>query len=144
MKILCATFHDEFPAWSFPDWCADELREKFPSFDVVKLPSPDRVLQEIPDSDVFLTFRMTPEYVQAARKLKWIHTGMAGLTWILIPEVVNSDIIVSNSRGVHAIPIAEHTMALMLQFSRRLARCLEDQQKAIWRRREIFESRISF
>jgi phosphoglycerate dehydrogenase-like enzyme len=144
MKILSTTYHEEFPAWSFPAWCAEELREKFPDFEIVRLTSPERIMQELPDTDILFAFQLRPEQIQAASKLKWIHTGIAGLTWILIPEVVNSDIIVSNSKGVHAIPMAEHTLALMLQFSRRLVRCLEDQRQAIWRRRRILESRTPF
>src|SRR5688572_1325915 len=120
MKILSTSYHEEFPAWTLPDWAVDEVRQTFPDFDVVKLTSRERVLQELSDTDILLTWAVRPEHVAAAKKLKWIHTGMAGLGWILIPEVVNSDILVSNSKGVHAITIAEHTMALMLQFSRRL------------------------
>jgi phosphoglycerate dehydrogenase-like enzyme len=144
MKILSTTYHEEFPAWSFPAWCAEELREKFPDFEIVRLTSRDRIMQELRDTDVLFTFQVRPEQIRAAPKLKWIHTGMAGLTWILIPEVVNSDIVVSNSKGVHAIPMAEHTLALMLQFSRRLVQCLDHQRQGIWRRRQILESGTPF
>jgi len=144
MKILSTTYHEKFPAWTFPDWAAEELRQKFPDYEVVKVTSRERAMQELPDTDVLLTWMVRPEFVSIAKRLRWIHTGMAGLTWILIPEVVNSEILVSNSKGVHAIPIAEHTIGLMLQFSRRLAPCLDDQRSGVWRRREIYESRTSF
>jgi len=144
MKILSTTYHDEFPMWTLPDWAVEELQRKFPDVEVVKLTSNERVLQEISDSDILFAWSVRPEHVEAARKLKWIHTGMAGLSSILIPEVVNSDIIVSNSKGVHAITIAEHTLALMLQFSRRLVPCVERQREALWRRRQIWEAPLSF
>ena len=126
--------------WTLPDRCVQEIKNEFPDFEVVKLTSKERVLDELPNADILLAWAVRPEHIAAARKLKWIHTGMAGLTWILIPEVINSDLIVSNSRGVHAITIAEHTMGVMLQFSRRLAQCVEDQRNAVWRRRQLWEA----
>lgn len=144
MKILSNSYYEEFPAWTFPDWAVDELRSRFPGFDVVKLTSRERLFDELPDTDILLAWAVRPEQIAAAKKLKWIHTGMAGLNWLLIPEVVNSDIIVSSSKGVHAIPIAEHTIAVMLAFSRRLADCFEAQQRGIWNRREIWEKTPSF
>lgn len=144
MKTLSIAFYDEFPAWTLPDWAVQELREKFPDFEVVKLTSNERIMDELPDTDILLTWLVRQQQIAAAKKLKWIHTSSAGVSWILIPEVVNSDIIVSNSKGVHAITIAEHTMALLLQFSRRLMKCAEDQSKAEWRRSQIWNSPISF
>jgi phosphoglycerate dehydrogenase-like enzyme len=144
MKILSTTYHHEFPAWTFPDWAVEELKQKFPDTEVVKLTSRERVLDEISNTDILLTWLVRPAEIAAAKKLRWIHIGMSGLGLILIPEVVNSDLIITNSRGVHAIPIAEHTMALMLQLSRRLSQCYAHQQQSISRRREIWESAMPF
>jgi len=144
MKILSTCYHDEFPMWTLPDWVVDRLREEFPGFEIVKLTSGKRIADEIVYADVLLAWAVRPEHIAAAKKLKWIHAAMAGLTWILIPEVVNSDIAVSNSKGVHAVPMAEHTMALILQFSRRLIECHDAQRRAHWARREIYESAVSF
>src|SRR5262249_13627659 len=144
MKILSTTYHDEFPGWTLPEWCVNELQTHFPDFQIVRLTSTEGIERELADTDIWFTYQVSPPQVSTARRLKWIHTGTAGLSWILIPEVVNSDVIVSNSKGVHAIPIAEHTLALMLQFSRRLAQCLEDQQRGVWRRRQIWESSVPF
>ncbi len=144
MKILSISFHDEFDAWTLPEWAAQELRNTFPGFEVVRLTSKERIMEEIPDADVLLAWLVRPQQILAAKKLKWIHTNTAGVSWVLIPEVVNSDIIVSNSKGVHAISIAEHTIALMLQFSRRLTQCAGDQRNGVWRRTRIWESPVSF
>jgi phosphoglycerate dehydrogenase-like enzyme len=144
MKILSTTFHDEFPGWTLPEWCVAELREQFKHFDIVRLTSREAAERELENTDIWLTYRVKPADIGVARKLKWIHAPLAGLDWILIPEVVHSDVLVSNARGVHAIPIAEHTLALMLQFSRRLVQCYENQQKAIWDRRQIWQSAQPF
>lgn len=144
MKILSTSYYEEFPAWTLPDWAVDELRTRFPDFEVVKLTSKEHIFEELPDTDVLLAWSVREDQIRAARKLKWIHTGMAGLNWILIPAVIESDIIVSSSKGIHAIPIAEHTMALLLAFTRRLVDCFESQKLSTWNRSDIWAATPSF
>src|SRR5262245_778808 len=105
MKILSTAFYRE-SVWTLPDWAVDELRGLFPDARIVKLTSTDRILTEIADTDFLLAAFINESQVQAARRLKWIHSPSAGLDGLLIPAVVHGDIVVSNSRGVHAIPMA--------------------------------------
>ncbi len=144
MKILSTCFHSEFPAWTMPQWCAEEVVEAFPDIEFVRLTSAERIPDEIVDADVLMTWMVNEEAFRSARKLKWIHTGMAGLTFILIPPVVDSDVVVSNSKGVHPPIMGEHAMGLMLAFSRRLHDCMDFQRKAVWGRSEIFGRVPSF
>ena len=144
MKILSICFHPEFPAWTMPEWCAEEVVEAFSDIEFVRLTSAERVRDEIVDADVLMAWRVNEEAFRSARKLKWIHTGMAGLTWILIPPVIDSDVIVSNSKGVHPPIMGEHAMALILAFSRRLHDCMDFQRKAVWARAEIYGCVPSF
>src|SRR3954453_7408721 len=53
-----------------------------------------------------------------ARKLRWIHTGSIGVDAVLGPEVANSDVVVSNTRGVFEGPIAEYVLAMLLFFAK--------------------------
>ena len=82
------------------------------------------VVQEpetIKDADGFIGRIPADVYYQASDKLKWVHSPGAGIeTIIAIPELVASDIQVSNGRGAHAPFVAEHTMALLLAVNRRL------------------------
>ena len=144
MKILSTAFHPEFPAWCLPDWSVEEITSVFPDIEFVKLTSTDRILDEIRDADVLFAWKLTDQAFHAAEKLKWIHTGMSGMTWLLTPPVVASDILVSNSKGVHARIMGEHAMALILAFSRRLHDCLDFQRKAVWGRTTIYERVPSF
>ena len=57
--------------------------------------------------------------ISNAKNLKWIHSFSAGVEKVLTPEVVKSKVIVTNSSGIHAIPIAEHVLGFMLIFTRR-------------------------
>ncbi len=67
-----------------------------------------------------------------APQLKWIHSFSAGMERVLTPELKASDIIVSNSSGVHAIPIAEYVLASILIFAKKSYQSLRNQQQKRW------------
>ena len=50
------------------------------------------------------------------------------------PEIAQADLIITNASGVHAIPISEHILALMLALTRDLQRCVRDQAHHFWNR----------
>lgn len=78
-----------------------------------------------------------PFLLQAPR-LRWLQGTGAGVDWLLDhPEIVASDLILTNASGVHAIPISEHIFALMLALVRDLPRCLRDQERRTWGRGHV-------
>lgn len=54
-----------------------------------------------------------------AKNLKWVHTTSAGASDIA-NVLKNTDIILTNSSGVHPIPIAEHVFTFLLMFARQI------------------------
>jgi phosphoglycerate dehydrogenase-like enzyme len=68
--------------------------------------------------------------------LRWIHTSSIGVDALLTDEIVNSDIVVSNSRGVCERPIAEWILGVLLMFTKDLRRTIELQQERTWLHRE--------
>ena len=68
----------------------------------------------------------------SAPKLKWIHSFSAGMERVLTPELKESNITVSNSSGVHAIPIAEYVLACSFLFAKKFYQSFQNQQKKIW------------
>jgi phosphoglycerate dehydrogenase-like enzyme len=75
--------------------------------------------------------RIPPEiYALAGDRLRWVHSTGAGVETILaIPELVASDVVVTNTRGAHAPFVAEHTFALLLALNRRIAEFTLDKEK---------------
>lgn len=69
-------------------------------------------------------------------QLRWIHTSSIGVDALLTPEIVNGDIIVSNSRGVCERPIAEWVLGVLLMFVKDIRRTIELQQERTWLHRE--------
>lgn len=69
-----------------------------------------------------------------AKNLKWVHSFSAGMDKVLTPELVGSNVLCSNSAGIHATPIAEHIIAFLLTFTRKLKETFEQQQQKKWQR----------
>ena len=98
--------------------------------------APDDVLREIADADVVYGWP-TLEQFQAAKQLKWIQIPSAGVEMVCsVPEIVESDVIITNARGAHARVIAEHTFAMLLAFTRGLHRFEQDKAARRWSREQ--------
>lgn len=77
-----------------------------------------------------------------ARRLRWVQFLGAGMEGALTPELVSSDVVITNASGVHAVPISEHVTAMVLMFVRALKRCVCQQVKHEWNR-EGFEDHVT-
>jgi phosphoglycerate dehydrogenase-like enzyme len=65
-------------------------------------------------------------------KLRWIHTAAAGVRALLFDELVASPVILTNSAGVHAIPMAEYVLGGVLHLLRQFDVAIELQRQARW------------
>ncbi|MEH6795579.1 MAG: D-2-hydroxyacid dehydrogenase [Rhodococcus sp. (in: high G+C Gram-positive bacteria)] len=68
--------------------------------------------------------------------LKWIHIAAAGVDSLMFDELVDSDVIVTNSRGVFDRPIAEFVLAQILAFAKDSERSRALQHSKVWQHRE--------
>jgi phosphoglycerate dehydrogenase-like enzyme len=76
-------------------------------------------LDAIATAEVYLGYGMPKSLFAAAKKLKWTHTGTAGVASLLFPEMMASPIVITNSAGViYGSPIAEHVLGGVLHFLR--------------------------
>ena len=92
--------------------------------------------QYIGDADILITWGWMDirALYQAAPKLKWVHALSAGVEKLNFPSMQASDTILTNSKGIHGIPVAEHVLSLMLAFTRGLNLLIRQQQQKIWKR----------
>jgi phosphoglycerate dehydrogenase-like enzyme len=79
-----------------------------------------------------------------APRLRWIHTAGVGVERMLFPELVASDVILTNSGGVYEQSMAEYAAMLMLQMAKDAVHTWEDQRAHRWnfRRVETLEGRV--
>ncbi len=78
---------------------------------------------------------LRPAWVSAG-SLRWIQAASAGVDGLLFPELVASDVVLTNARGVFDRPIAEHVVGLLLLFAKDLRGVLERQRRREWRPRD--------
>ncbi len=69
-------------------------------------------------------------------RLRWVHAGSAGVERVLFPELVASDVVLTNSRYVFDETLAEYTIALMLALSKDLLATFRSQGEHRWAPRE--------
>jgi len=69
-----------------------------------------------------------------APTLRWVQTHGAGVDGLLSPELIESDALLTNAAPIHAVPMAETVMALILAATKRLPEHARDQQRRTWRR----------
>jgi len=124
MKLLLNT--------QWPEHLLAPVREEFPHVQFVQADDPETLQREIVDADAVFGY-MTEEMSQAAKQLRWVQAMSAGVEWIWdAPTLQHNDAVLTNMRGSHAATIAEHTFAMLLSMSRRLAYQAEQQRIKNW------------
>ncbi len=113
------------------DMWVERLRSAFPNIEITRA-EPENLAGALEHADAVVAWRVPEEAIQQATQLKWIHRGAAGVEDLITPTLRNSDIILTNSSGVHASNISEHVMACMLAFARRLPKLYKLQQEHAW------------
>ncbi len=109
------------------------LLDGIPNLNVVRVTSQDELLAEIVDADI-LYGRPDATVLAAAKNLKLVQSQSAGVDFLMnFPELVESDVVLSNTRGAHAPSIAEHAFALLLSLTRKIPASLDYQHKHQWR-----------
>jgi phosphoglycerate dehydrogenase-like enzyme len=131
MKILIV-HHHRFELWHTPSWMRDRLQCAFPDHQFLQFESYDQVPQEIADTDVFIGWLLRPEQFVAAKKLRWIHSPAAAVHQLMFPELIASDVIVTNSSNVHGPVVAEHAITVLLALAKRLPQAMHYQREKKW------------
>jgi phosphoglycerate dehydrogenase-like enzyme len=81
---------------------------------------------------------LTADDFANARQLRWVQSSSAGVEWMWrVPELADSDIVVTNMRGAHAATIAEHTFAMLLSHTRGMRAFGQHQLDHHWGRSEV-------
>jgi phosphoglycerate dehydrogenase-like enzyme len=135
---LLISLHHEFDLWRVPEWFPERLQNDFPQVEVVNLTAYDVAEEQIRDAEVVVSWLLSAEAAKAARKLRWLHSTSAAVHQLLYPEILNSDIILTNGSEVHAAVVAEHIIALVLALARKLPEAARFQHRRIWGQQDIW------
>lgn len=115
-----------------PDWQIHFVRAQTSSDGDGPRGSSDEVMKAIVDADVYLGFGIPRALFLAAKRLRWVHSAAAGVGNALYDEMRLADVPLTNSAGVHAIPIAEYVVASILFFFRGLDIAVHQQRRCEW------------
>lgn len=93
--------------------------------------------ESIYDSEILVGLGFNNEYtapgIMNSKKLKWIHILAAGVETLPFNEIKQKNIIVTNSTGIHGIPISEHVFGMILNFTRNLFMFQQQKKQKIWK-----------
>jgi phosphoglycerate dehydrogenase-like enzyme len=124
--------HSPFLFWNIPAPHVERLRREFPSHRFVHATSDAETLRSIPDAQVAFLAELRPDQLAAAARLQWIHSPAAGVGGMLFPAMLNSPVVLTNSRGISAATIAEHVLAVTLAMFRKLPFAFRSQAAREW------------
>jgi phosphoglycerate dehydrogenase-like enzyme len=134
MRSLCVLeyIRHKDPVWNLPRPLMDDLQARFPDVRFVSPADPAEVDRLLPEADVVLGWAVRPENFARATRLRWIQIQAASVAALLFPALVESPVIVTNGRGLHAVSMAEHTLGVILMFARQLHLARDAQRERRW------------
>src|SRR5215213_11576190 len=102
--------------WALPEWGGEAIRGATPEGWKVELvgtpatsdgdgggPPSTEALSRVREAEAYFGFGLARAIFLAAPRLRWVHSAAAGVGGLLIPELVASDVAVTNSAGVMAV-----------------------------------------
>jgi len=129
---IAILLHDEFEMWRPPAWFVEKLRSDFPEVEVFyssKKRDDDEALR---GADVMIGWSLQPEQFRAVGTLRWIYSITAAVDQFLYPELISSEIALTNAGSVHGPVVAEHAIAMVLALAKRLPTAVRYQDRRKW------------
>ena len=130
MKVAVGIFST--PVWTLAPHYVDDLRRRFPDVEFAQAFSAPELESIIADADVAFSSMIRDSTFACASKLRWIHSSAAGVGASMFPALVDSDVVLTNSRGVQSASIAEHVLAVALAWRRGIHTAVRSQARKMW------------
>jgi phosphoglycerate dehydrogenase-like enzyme len=107
-------------------------------------PPSSEVLDKVADAEAYFGFGLSRAVFDAGRSLRWVHSAAAGVGAALFPEMVSSDVVLTNAAGIYGKPIAQHVLGGVLYFLRSFDIAVDLQREGKWDKQPFVgdESRV--
>jgi phosphoglycerate dehydrogenase-like enzyme len=145
--------NDRRPVWALPGWVPDRIREALPpgwQLEVLTAETDGsgdgagrvaaEVLEAVAEAEIYLGYGIAEALLDAGPRLRWVHSGAAGVGSSLTPSMLASPVLFTNSAGVHAPPMAETVLGMILHFGRGLDFALSSQRRGRWEQERFYEA----
>jgi phosphoglycerate dehydrogenase-like enzyme len=127
-------------AWRIPLAQVARLRTACPDVTFLHATNADDAARDIVNVDASMSPHLTLPILERAKCLRWVHSPAAAVADLLpLDELARRDIVVTNSRGIQAIPMAEQVMAGLLALARRLDLTMAAQRERQWIQEQLGE-----
>ena len=145
MATLVIDLMDRRPIWALPGWARESIVASVPrdwTVTFMETPAdgsgdgvqraPPELLAEVADARVYMGYGIPKEVLEAAPGLGWVHSGAAGVGSSLGPAMLERDVFFTNSAGIHAAPMSETALAMIMYFTRGLDIAVRAQRAGQW------------
>jgi len=127
------------PLEQIPETQRDEIQRIAPDKKLLITRDQDEI-EAIADQIEIVVGWVPRDLIYKFKNLRWFQQWGAGADWLLDhPDLVEKDFVLTNMSGLHAIPISEHILALLLAFARGLPKAVKSQQQRVWLRHQSLE-----
>jgi phosphoglycerate dehydrogenase-like enzyme len=150
-RRLVLNMAEERPLYSIPGWAVEEIGAALPDgweMTVVTEPADGRgdggdapdareAIAAVRGAEIYVGFGVPEPIFQAATagpdaRLRWAHTGSAGVGGSLHAAMRDSDVVLTNSAGIYAEPMADTVLAMILHFARGIDVAVRAQAERLW------------
>jgi phosphoglycerate dehydrogenase-like enzyme len=111
--------------------------EKFPELEVIAGVGEEILSQGISDADIMIAWQFPIQILRKANRLRWIQLTSAGVEQLLGAREYLRDIVVTNTRGMHAEIMADYTLATMVMLQWNFPGFIYDKQIKRWDHRAL-------
>lgn len=126
----------------------EHFKKRFPKVEFNVYNNIEEAMKSLPEAEILITFGedLTADIINQATNLRWIQVISAGVELLPFAALQEKNIVVTNARGIHAIPMAEYTIGAILQHVRRFLPIRDNQRAKVWdrmiRTEEAFEKAL--
>jgi phosphoglycerate dehydrogenase-like enzyme len=114
------------------DTIIPELSKKYPDVTFDLCTDRKNLINQIAEAEAFVGWLNRDEFL-AGKKLRWVQSPSTGAdSFLRIPELRDGDVILTNARGAHGAPLAEHALAMILTLTRGMKTYIEAQAEKRW------------
>jgi phosphoglycerate dehydrogenase-like enzyme len=144
-RRLVIDLADARPIFALPQGVVEAIRSRIPGWEVVVVDAPADgtgdggarssapALEAVQGgAEIYMGFGIPARLIREGNGLRWVHSGSAGVGGSLTPEMLESDVVFTNSAGIHGPPVAETVIGYLLHFARGLDLAVRGQASARW------------
>src|SRR5258706_3719367 len=115
-----------------PGWVVDVVRSPTSSDGDGPQRASEEAVRLMPEAEIYFGFGITRDLLAAGPRLRWVHSPAAGVGSVLQTGIADTDILLTNSAGVHGPPIGEFVLAGVLHFMRGFDAAVDQPHRAEW------------